>query len=100
MLDFGYYNMDCMKGMKEIPDKFFDLAIVDPPYGIDIGSEIGGVDRHSVRRKAKSQVQIGGATPFGSKSKWGGAGVVNPKDIRRSMTVTHRTPRISKNCNV
>ena len=33
MLDFGYYNMDCMDGMKEFPDKYFDLAIVDPPYG-------------------------------------------------------------------
>ena len=29
------YNMDCMDYMKSIPDKFFDLAIVDPPYGID-----------------------------------------------------------------
>lgn len=29
------YNMDCLEGMKEIPDKFFDLAIVDPPYGIN-----------------------------------------------------------------
>ena len=27
--------MDCMEYMKDIPDKFFDLAIVDPPYGID-----------------------------------------------------------------
>jgi site-specific DNA-methyltransferase (adenine-specific) len=27
-------NIDCMVGMKEYPDKFFDLAIVDPPYGI------------------------------------------------------------------
>jgi len=26
------YNMDCMDGMREIPDKFFDLAITDPPY--------------------------------------------------------------------
>ena len=34
MLDFGYYNMDCMEGMKEFPDKYFDLSIVDPPYGI------------------------------------------------------------------
>ena len=34
MLDFGYYNMDCMQGMREFPDKYFDLAIVDPPYGI------------------------------------------------------------------
>lgn len=32
MLDFGYYNMDCMEGMKEFPDKYFELAIVDPPY--------------------------------------------------------------------
>ena len=26
--------MDCMEGMKHFPDKYFDLAIVDPPYGI------------------------------------------------------------------
>lgn len=32
MLDFGFYNMDCIEGMKEFPDKYFDLAIVDPPY--------------------------------------------------------------------
>lgn len=34
MLGFGFYNMDCMEGMKEFPDKYFDLAIVDPPYNI------------------------------------------------------------------
>lgn len=33
MLDFGFYNMDCMEGMRQFPDKYFDLAIVDPPYG-------------------------------------------------------------------
>lgn len=38
MLNYGYYNMDCMKGMAEFPDKYFDLAIVDPPYGIGVGS--------------------------------------------------------------
>ena len=27
------YNMDCMIGMNEYPDKYFDLAIVDPVYG-------------------------------------------------------------------
>lgn len=30
MIDFK--NMDCMEGMKEYPDRYFDLAIVDPPY--------------------------------------------------------------------
>lgn len=38
MLDFGFYNMDCMQGMAEFPDKYFDWAIVDPPYGIGVGS--------------------------------------------------------------
>lgn len=32
MLDYGFYQMDCMEGMKEFPDKFFDIAVVDPPY--------------------------------------------------------------------
>jgi len=30
------YNMDCMEAMRGFPDKFFELAIVDPPYGIGI----------------------------------------------------------------
>lgn len=38
----GYYNIDCLEAMKEIPDKFFDLAIVDPPYGIGMaGGKVG-----------------------------------------------------------
>ena len=28
------HNEDCMIGMKEYPDNYFDLAVVDPPYGI------------------------------------------------------------------
>ena len=31
-------NIDCMVKMSEYPDKYFDLAIVDPPYGIGAGS--------------------------------------------------------------
>lgn len=30
----NFYNEDCLEAMKDIPDKYFDLAIVDPPYGI------------------------------------------------------------------
>ena len=37
----GFYNADCMAAMKEFPDNFFDLAIVDPPYG-GANTEIGG----------------------------------------------------------
>lgn len=28
------YNADCMEIMRKMPDKCFDLAVVDPPYGI------------------------------------------------------------------
>ena len=34
--------MDCMDGMKEFPDKYFDLAIVDPPYGTTTWAEEKG----------------------------------------------------------
>jgi site-specific DNA-methyltransferase (adenine-specific) len=33
------YNMDCMDGMKQFPDKYFELAIVDPPYGIGMDGQ-------------------------------------------------------------
>lgn len=35
-------HVDCMKHMKTIPDKYYDLAIVDPPYGINKGKDFGG----------------------------------------------------------
>jgi site-specific DNA-methyltransferase (adenine-specific) len=42
------YNMDCMEGMKQFPENYFELAIVDPPYfsGPDklgyYGAEVSG----------------------------------------------------------
>jgi site-specific DNA-methyltransferase (adenine-specific) len=32
------YNCDNMEFMKKLPDNYYDLAIVDPPYGIGTGS--------------------------------------------------------------
>lgn len=40
------YNIDCLEGLKEIPDGSVDLIVTDPPYGIGIksqGSGKGGV---------------------------------------------------------
>ena len=36
------YNCDCMDFMKDIPDKTYDLAIVDPPYGLGKRTTDGG----------------------------------------------------------
>lgn len=30
------YLIDCMEYMKNIPDKYFDVCITDPPYGVDL----------------------------------------------------------------
>ena len=42
------YNIDCMEYMKTLPDKYFELSIVDPPYGI-------GVDKMTMFDGAKKQ---------------------------------------------
>ena len=34
MNNINFYNINCMEFMQSIPDKHYDLAIVDPPYGI------------------------------------------------------------------
>lgn len=52
MLDFGFYNMDCMEGMKKFPDKYFDIAIVDPPYGI---GESGGKNKSREKLAASKE---------------------------------------------
>lgn len=50
------YNMDCLEFMKKIPDKYFDLIITDPPYGINYGKLLkgkgdgnGGIDKNGWR---------------------------------------------------
>ena len=32
----NFYNEDCLEAMKEMPDNYFELAIVDPPFGINL----------------------------------------------------------------
>ena len=34
MSNINFYNTDCVQFMKTKPDKCYDLAVVDPPYGI------------------------------------------------------------------
>ena len=36
------YLEDCVQGLKRFADNHFDLAIVDPPYGIDINNQSQG----------------------------------------------------------
>lgn len=58
------HNMDCMEYMRNIPDKFFELAVVDPPYGINapnmsMGSNMnrrhGGYNGESIAKRLKKK---------------------------------------------
>ena len=48
------YNEDCLQALKAMEDKQFDLAIVDPPYGIGMDGTIGigiGKEKGFTRKK-------------------------------------------------
>lgn len=51
------FNKDCMEAMKEMEDNQFDLAIVDPPYGIDVNKMTLGSGKY------KSDKQWDSTTP-------------------------------------
>lgn len=48
---------DCMVGMKRFPDKYFDWAVPDPPYGIGAGT-MNYVSRGNITAKQKSGKRI------------------------------------------
>lgn len=50
--NFSFFNADCMDIMKQYPDKYFDLAIVDPPYGIGAGSK-KFINRNTANKRAE-----------------------------------------------
>ena len=49
------YNMDCLKAMSEMPDKYYDLAVVDPPYGDGTG---GNPDRFNGSKFKKYNLAV------------------------------------------
>jgi len=52
------YNQDCLEAMKEMKDNQFDLAIVDPPYGIERFKKGFGTTRFKMdKRTAKNGIQ-------------------------------------------
>lgn len=62
-------NEDCMAVMGRYPDKYFDLAIVDPPYGINapnmqMGQNLNRAD--GWKREASTAVKVKGRLNTGS----------------------------------
>lgn len=69
------YNRDCLEAMKDMSDNQFDLAIVDPPYGL--------------KRLQKGSLRLGGVKGnYANKLSWD----IKPKDIFFKELI-----RVSKN---
>ena len=51
------YNMDCLEAMREMPDKAFDLAVVDPPDGIGIDGQRERYDYKKPKHSRKGHEQ-------------------------------------------
>jgi len=56
--DIKLYNQDCMEAMKDMADNAFELAIVDPPYGINIAKGRDGKARWVKREKREWDKEI------------------------------------------
>ena len=68
MLASGFYNMDCMDGMAQFPDKYFELAIVDPPYGI--GADKAQNKAAEQREKANGKSKAGRGWKKYNSTNW------------------------------
>lgn len=60
-------NEDCMVLMSRYPDKYFDLAVIDPPYGDGEGGAVGRQEtesqscvRRTVRKVSRTGSRFGG----------------------------------------
>jgi len=71
------YNEDCLVGMARYPDNYFDLAVVDPPYGLE-------------RFKANDGGNSKKITTFGDKDK-------NWNNIKPTAEYWEQLFRVSKN---
>jgi len=111
-------NMDCMELMREYPDNHFDLAVVDPPYGIGnfipqdgrrAGGNFDAVEWNNatpdesyfreVVRVSKEYI-IWGANYYNAFSELGGAIVWdknqhNPKLSRCEIAAESRNKRVA-----
>lgn len=71
MPDSIVFNADCMDIMRQYPDGYFDLAVVDPPYGGGGGARLkedGGSERDSTATSLISRTGGKWAAKYGKKS--------------------------------
>lgn len=77
------YNVDCIEYMRSLPDKYFDLAVCDPPYGSGNDTKLGGAKvsaEYSTGTAKWNRLKGGWAEKYYSPQKLGGG-----RTIRRTV---------------
>ena len=74
-----------MEGMKQFPDKYFDLAVVDPPYGINIGDEIGGGRSGMLPFGGRRNAKFKSAAQRRLEASHSGGGLCKPPKIYKAF---------------
>ena len=65
MSTINLYHGDCMEAMRQMPDKAYDLAIVDPEYGIGLGMVYNhGTTKATIHQKKEWNGNIPGSEYF------------------------------------
>jgi site-specific DNA-methyltransferase (adenine-specific) len=49
------HNIDCMEFMRNVPDKYYDLCLVDPPYGLDLANMNMGIGKSKKASKIQNR---------------------------------------------
>lgn len=57
------FNTDCLEAMKAYPNNYFELAIVDPPYGINMAMGHKGSKKRGDKNKYKSFAGLDNSIP-------------------------------------
>ena len=77
---------DCMDVMRRFPDGYFDIAITDPPYGINMGHTCGVGGGGTTDTSADIKVYAGAASNLAKQNF-----------ITRSTIARRRTVNTSRN---
>ncbi len=97
-------NCDCMEYMKTLPDKAFELAIVDPPYGDAGGGAMGRGETGTLRRVVRPVQYRKVNHAFGGRfdrynigksimpSAGGSTGEPHRRDVEREISDSGRPP--------
>ena len=84
-MESAFVCCDCMDLMRRYPDQYFDIAVVDPPYGINMGHTFG-VGRGGMIGRSEDRVQVYGAARSAKTKR---------NFTTRSTTAQRRTRSIS-----